>query len=584
MSHLSLVHAQSRTRIDCFMSLHRLAAKLSHGAAATLRSLTLSLGRRGALLLCCLLLVQPSTNVGAQGRSAADSAESGELQTPPPSPSSPRAALEEYFRLTRAGRYAEAARYLDLPNTTANDSATLARQLKAVLDRWLWIDLDEVSGAASGDAGDGLPPGVEGVGVIVDPSGARAPVRLTRSNSGEVPWRFSRATVQRIPSWYAMLPDRWMLEHLPAALLRPGPLELLWWQWSALPLLLGFALVAGWLLSRALRGALTRLAARTETTWDNVVLERLAAPLTAALTLAAFALAVPRLSLYRPAFDATIRGVRVVSYMILFWALWRLIDVGRQLLSRSAWAHASRSSRALLPLAGRIAKVGIVAIGAVAVLSMLGYPVASLVAGLGIGGLALALAAQKTVENLFGAFSIGVDQPFREGDFVKVEEFTGTVEAIGLRSTRFRTLDRTIISIPNGKLADMRLESFAVRDRLRLATVLQLVYETTAAQLREVLSSVERILRSHPKLWPDDLTVRFIAFNSSSLDIEVMAWFETTDWAEFMLIRQEILLQILDAIEQAGTALAHPTQTVHIGSAPPLSVERSSLEATHADR
>jgi MscS family membrane protein len=297
---------------------------------------------------------------------------------------------------------------------------------------------------------------------------------------------------------------------------------------------------------------------------------------------------VPRLSLYRPAFDATIRGVRVVSYLILFWSLWRLIDVGRQLLSRSAWAHASRSSRALLPLAGRIAKVGVLAIAAVAVLSMLGYPVASLVAGLGIGGLALALAAQKTVENLFGAFSIGIDQPFREGDFVRVEGFVGTVEAIGLRSTRFRTLDRTIITIPNGKLADMRLESFAVRDRLRLATVLQLVYQTTATQLRDVLDSVERILRSHPKLWPDDLTVRFVALSPSSLDIEVMAWFETTDWGEFQQIRQELLLQFLEAVERAGTALAYPTQTVHVGSAPPLSIERSSaqrpsLEATHAD-
>jgi MscS family membrane protein len=460
--------------------------------------------------------------------------------------------------------------------------------LKAVLDRWLWIDLDEVSGTATGNTADGLPSGVESVGTIVDPSGARATVRLTRSN-GEVPWRFSRATVQRVPTWYAMLPDHWMLEHLPAALLRMGPLELLWWQWAALPLLLALASIAGWLLSRLLRGALARIAARTATTWDNVVLERLGAPLTAALTLGAFALAMPLLSLYRPAFDAMIRAIRVGSYLILFWSLWRLIDVGRQLLARSAWAHASRSSRALLPLAGRIAKVGVVAIGAVAVLSMLGYPVASLVAGLGIGGLALALAAQKTVENLFGAFSIGIDQPFREGDFVRVEEFVGTVEAIGLRSTRFRTLDRTIITIPNGKLADMRLESFAVRDRLRLATMLGLIHETTAAQLREVLGSIEHILRSHPKIWPDDVTVRFVALKSASLDIEVMAWFQTADWGEFQQIRQDTLLQFMEAIERAGTALAHPTQTLHIGSAPPLlierarSSERSPLEATHAD-
>jgi MscS family membrane protein len=186
------------------------------------------------------------------------------------------------------------------------------------------------------------------------------------------------------------------------------------------------------------------------------------------------------------------------------------------------------------------------------------------VAGLGLGGLALALAAQKTVENLFGAFSIGVDQPFREGDFVKVEDFVGTVEAIGLRSTRFRTLDRTIVTLPNGKVADMRLESFAVRDRLRLASVIGLVYETTVAQMREVLSGFEQVLRAHPKIWPDNVVVRFREFAGSSLDIEVMAWFQTSDWREFQLIRQDVLLQFMEVVERVGTSFAFPTQTIHL--------------------
>ena len=525
------------------------------------------------VLVCCLL-VPPSAVARAQERAAADSGARDTADASPAAPGSPRAALEQYLRLTRTGRYTEAARYLDVPSSAAADAGALARQLRAVLDRSVWIELDDVSGAASGDTTDGLPRSVEEVGTIVDSSGVRVPVRLSRTSTGEVPWRFSRATIQRIPSWYATLPDRWMFEHLPKALLRTGPLDLLWWQWLAFPLLLALATIVGWLLSRLLRGSLLRLVSRTATTWDDLVLDRLGAPLTAALALGAFTLAVPWLSLYRPALDATLRGVRVASYVVLFWSLWRLIDVGRQLLGRSAWARASRSSRALLPLAGRIAKVAVLAIAAVAVLSMLGYPVASLVAGLGIGGLALALAAQKTVENLFGAFSIGIDQPFREGDVVKIEEFVGTVEAIGLRSTRFRTPDRTIITIPNGKLAEMRLESLAVRDRLRLAMIIGLVHETTAEQLREVLGGIEHALRSHPRIWPDDVAVRFIALGPSSLDVEITAWFATADWAEFLLIRQDMLLQFMEIVERAGTAFAHPTSTVHVGSAPPLSIER----------
>jgi len=379
-------------------------------------------------------------------------------------------------------------------------------------------------------------------------------------------------------------PARWVVEHLPAALLREGPLGVLWWQWAALPTLLALACVFGWLLGRTARAAVAHLATRTVTGWDDVVLDRLGAPFTAALTLGAFAAGVPFLSLDQPAADWTLRAVHVGYFALLFWALWRLVDVGRQVLSQSVWAHTSTSSRTLLPLAGRIAKVGVLAIGAVAVLSMLGYPVASLVAGLGLGGLALALAAQKTVENLFGAFSIGIDQPFREGDFVKIEDFVGTVETIGLRSTRFRTLDRTIITIPNGKLADMRLESFAVRDRIRLAMTIGLVYDTTSAQMRQVLSRVERELREHPKIWPETVVVRFGALGSSSLDIEVMAWFQTSDWGEFQLIRQNVLLDVMQIVEQAGTAFAFPTRTIQVANAPALSVAESFERPATAER
>lgn len=147
---------------------------------------------------------------------------------------------------------------------------------------------------------------------------------------------------------------------------------------------------------------------------------------------------------------------------------------------------------------------------------------------------------------------------------MKIEEFVGTVECIGLRSTRFRTLDRTIISIPNGRLADMRLESFTERDRLRLSAIIGVVYGTTADQLRGVLVGFESVLRAHPKIWPDAVIVRFREFAASSLDIEVMAWFQTADWGEFQRIREHILLQFMDVVERVGTSFAFPTRTVHM--------------------
>jgi MscS family membrane protein len=244
-----------------------------------------------------------------------------------------------------------------------------------------------------------------------------------------------------------------------------------------------------------------------------------------------------------------------------------VIDIAREGVIASDWAKDRAGTRSLFSIVARVAKFAVLALAVVALLSELGYPVASLVAGLGIGGVAVALGAQKTFENLFGTFSIGADQPFREGDFVRIEDFVGTIEAIGLRSTRIRTLDRTIITLPNGKLSDMRVETFAARDRLRLACNIGLVYGTTPAQMRAVLNALENALRAHPKIWSEVVVVRFKEFGDSSLNIEVMAWFTTADWGEFMGIREEMLLSFMEIVEREGSSFAFPTRTVHVVSA-----------------
>jgi MscS family membrane protein len=351
---------------------------------------------------------------------------------------------------------------------------------------------------------------------------------------------------------------------LPEMLSAPGPGALAWWQWIAVPGVIALSGASGIVLGWLTRGGLGRLVARTSTTWDDQLLSRLGSPLTFAWGFIAAMILVPVLALSDGASASISGALRVALLVDIFWALLRGIDVGGRFLLTTPWAALHPGSRALLPLAVRVSKILVVATAAVAIFAELGYPVASLVAGLGIGGLAFALAAQKTIENLFGAFSIGFDQPFREGDFVKVEDFVGTVEAIGLRSTRIRTLDRTLITIPNGRLADMRLESFAERDRLRLACVVSLVYSTTAQQMRDVLSGLESVLRAHPKIWPDAVVVKFKELGSSSLDVEIMAWFQTRDWGEFQGIRQEILLQFMEVVERAGSSFAFPTRTLHL--------------------
>lgn len=329
------------------------------------------------------------------------------------------------------------------------------------------------------------------------------------------------------------------------------------------------AYLAGRVIVRIARPALLRIAGRTSNGWDDHIVELLASPVSLILALQALRIASPWLPLDARGLDIMADVVAIATTVAAMWMAFRTLDFVRSVLERRSWAIDRPSSRSLLAIGSRFAKVMLFMVAIIAALAELGVSVSSMVAGLGIGGVAVALAAQKTLENLFGALSIGIDQPMREGDFVKVYDFVGHVEKIGLRSTRIRTLDRTIITVPNGDLSNQRIESYAVRDRMRLAATINLVHGTTAQQMRDILADLEAILRNHPKIWPDDVVVRFKQLGASALEVEVQAWFQTPVWAEFQAIRQDVLLDFLAAIEKHGSRVAFPTQTLHIASVAP---------------
>ncbi|HEY8924820.1 MAG TPA: mechanosensitive ion channel domain-containing protein [Polyangia bacterium] len=334
------------------------------------------------------------------------------------------------------------------------------------------------------------------------------------------------------------------------------------------------ALAVGRLLSWLSARLLARLGKRGSHLRSPQVIVRLSRPLTICWAVLAAYVGLPALALTHAGIELARHFLMIAFVVGLFWVLLRAIDVADHVVGASDWASKRAASRSLIALGVRAAKIAIVLLGGVTIVSQAGYPVGSLIAGLGIGGLALALGAQKTLENVFAAFAMALDEPFRLGDFVSVDQVLGNVESIGLRSTRIRTLDRTVVAIPNGKLAEMRTESFAARDRLRFACTVKLVYQTTAAQVRQVLAGLEQVLRAQPKLWTDAVGVRLKELGPSSLDIEVNAWFATIDWGEFQLIREEVLLRFMDVVERAGTTLAYHTQTVHVASTTPAPQER----------
>jgi len=524
-----------------------------------------------AALACALCLALPRA-ASAQliqqllGKKAA-AADTGK-QVSVTAPDSPRASLSAFLAYAQAGDYTRAAQYLDVPEAERAQSKQLAREFSIVLDRYVYIDLDAISGASLGDTTAGTPQGMQQIGTIPGPGGRSDPVRLVRqARGGEVRWVFSRSTVANIPKWYHQLPDRWTLEHLPSWLLGTGPLGILWWQWLALLLVLVVSFAIGMLLGRLARGALGILAKRTKTHWDDGISTALRGPFRLAAMLVVVLFLLPWLSLNANVSRHVGTLVNAGFTIALFWALWRVIDIWRQVMSVSGWAMHS-TSRGLLTLVSRLSKMVIGIFGFVSLLATLGYPVAAIIGGLGIGGLAVALAAQKTLENLFGAFAIGGDRLFREGDLVTIDTVTGTVESIGLRSIRIRTADRSVVSMPNAKVADSRIETFAPRDRIRFACVLALVYETTADQMRTVITEVETMLKGEKRVGPESVAVFFLQLNTSSLDIQVLAQVLTTDGNEFNNIRQDLLLKIMDVVQRSGTSFAFPTQTVQLEPPP----------------
>ncbi len=479
---------------------------------------------------------------------------------------SPRAAVTAFLHEARDGAYAKAATHVDAsaPELRGREQE-LVRRLKAVLDSRLDLDVELLSPSAEGDLTDGLALDREQLGVVTLGEGREVPIRLARVGRGTARrWVFSANTMAAVDDLYNELPDFWIRERLPAPLLVSGPFDVLAWQWLALAILVPLSGFIGLLLGGPTRAALRKLVTHTETNLDDQLVAAARGPIILLWSVVISRLALAWLALPSHARLFVMELQSALAIVAVFWLALRAIGVLQDSLPQEEWTRKYPALRSLIPLGGRIARVLVFLAAVLTVISQFGYPIATILAGLGIGGIAVALGAQKSLEHFFGSVSIGVDQPFRVGDWVNVGGTEGEVEAIGLRSTRIRTMDRTVLSIPNGQLAETRTENFAARDRIRLRAVLGLEYGTPAEKVRAVRDGIEALLRGHPLMWQDRVVVRFYNFGSYSLDIEVFCWIVTTDVDQFRAIREELFLGMMEVVQRNGASFAFPTQTVHL--------------------
>lgn len=479
----------------------------------------------------------------------------------------PQGAARAFLEACRSSRYDEAALLLDLANvpeaSRTEAGPRLARKLKVVLDQTLWVDLDALSTDPSGELDDGLPPDFERVGAIEATRGGRAEIRLQRSAADGV-WRFSERTVSRVPGLYEEFGYGRLGDYLPNVLSETRFFDVQLWQWIGIVVLAAAAQLAAWALVACAEFVLKPLAARSATDVDDELVRLGRQPVRLALAVLLFSASAHHLHLAVPAQRVLDGSVTGVAFLAVAWLMVRAVTVFGRVL-RSRFARTGRTSAlAVVPLVEKTAKFALLAMGLIAVLQHLGIDATGLIAGLGVGGLALALAAQKTVENLFGGVSLVTDQPIRVGDFCRFGDKLGVVEDIGMRSTRVRTLDRTLLTIPNAEFAQMQLENFAARDKIRFYTVLGLRYETTADQLRWVLTEIRRLLRTHPKVDPSPARIRFVGYGDYSLNLEIFSFVTTRDFDEYLAIQEDLLLRIMDVVGASGTGFAFPSNTTYL--------------------
>jgi MscS family membrane protein len=479
------------------------------------------------------------------------------VPTDPLGRTTPQDAIVQFLEACHDNHYGRAAHYLDLRQMSASDrdknGKDLARQLEDLLDDSPF-DIATLSRNPLGDLDDGLPPSRERlIERQIDGRPLKLELERVELKPGLKVWLVSADSVPLIPEAHKLLGETPFERRLPQGLVTHEFLDTPVWRW--LVILAGGALA--WFAARLLAFAIAAVFRRADKN-GNGGAELLRGPMEVVLAVAVLRAAIefaPPSAIVRLYLE---RALTMAFVFALAWAGATVIDTVSERWRSRLDLRMKAMTYSILPLGKQVLKLFLFLIAALAVLSAWGFNTTTIMAGLGVGGLAVALAAQKTIENLFGGISVIGDRPVLVGDFGRFGNHMGTVMHIGLRSTRIRTLDRTVVSLPNSQFSTMELENFSARDKIWFHQVLSLRRDTTSEQLRQVLSAAHDVLHQHPRVEVGDIPVRFNGIGSYSLDVEVFAYVLTPDFDVFLGIQQELLLDLLQAVEIAGTGLAVP--------------------------
>jgi MscS family membrane protein len=476
---------------------------------------------------------------------------------------SPHGCVLGFLKAAERGDYAEAAQYLDV-RATPSQAQELARQLQAVLNHGLSGNLDELSRAPEGDLKDRLRNNRDRAG-YVETSFGRLSILLDRVQRGAGPpiWLFSSETLRDVPRAFEEINGPGIDRFFPRPLREITLFSLPLWRWLTIILSLVLAVVLASLVTRGLIPLLRPLLRPMTGQEDDRYLLSLRQPVRLLLlAIAIRILAGLAISLLARALWTDISDVLAIAGFT--WLLIQFSDVVSDLRARQLLRRQATSQIAVLALAHRLFKILVLFIAVVLLLHGAGINVSAMLAGLGIGGIALALAAQKTLEDLFGGITIITRKAVRVGDFCQLANDIGTIEDISLGSTRVRTLDRTIVTIPNAKVSQMELENYSMRDKIWFHHVFGLRSETSPEQMRQVLVQITQMLRGDRRVEKESARIRLIEFGPSALQVEIFAYINIIDYTAFLEIQEDLLLHVMDIIAANGTSIALPSQITYL--------------------
>lgn len=479
--------------------------------------------------------------------------------------STPRGTLVGFSRAAARDDSFAAARYLQLDDDQRQAATRLTSSLKTLIDRDLHERLPEISDLPEGGLDDGLDENLEHIGPL-DIGGVKSFITLVRVKDPEtgLVWLISSDTLRQIPAVGDAASQSWVERHMPASLLKRELFGLTLAHWSLIVgLLLGTAVLL-WLLDAAIAFVAIKLVrdAQRRRAWDTWN-QATRLPAIIVLTIIVQFFAIPPLG-FPLSFRYVYARIGLVAFAIAFaWLLKRLLALAFRQARSMVRGKDRASTQSLMMLTERMVQALIIIIAIVVVLILMGVESKTALAGLGFLGVALALGAQKTVENLLGGIFMLSDKALAVGDYCTISNQSGWIEDVTLRSVRLRTVNQSLVSLPAGSLAQTGIENFATRRKIPVQCILRLRYGTRVQQLQRILAGTRALLAKDPNFEKESAYIRLVNFGAEAIELELFVYVLTSDGDMHRAVREELLLAIATLVEEAGSALA-PTRFIQV--------------------